>query len=223
MSNALTAAIAMAMAIAECEAQDVELVQPNDPRRTLVLDALEVVNTITGKGWSRAVAEQNITVTLPGVGPGVDLLRQIPYAGELLATIAEKSRHPMIFLSPAAVADGLELAGTLAHELFGHVPQIRAGGLGWCLAYLISSEARGVGEANAYGLTMAALVLLGGSTPADAKANVLSRLTGYGLDAPSLTIADEVLASWEASLAAGFLPEAITDVKAALVKAGWTP
>ncbi len=220
--NPIPLDLAQRAAIRLARDADVSLAQPGDPRRWVVIHALAAVNGLRGNGWDYATAAEHVTVTLPGVGQGLELLSQVPYVGPLLRAVAGELEHPCIYLSPAAARDPVELLATMGHEL-GHVSQIRAGGLGWCLAYAVP-EARAGGEAPCYGATMAVRHQLGGVPIDQCKQNVLSVLSLYGLDNDAHTLAVSIVESDAASIAAGEDPGGVVAlVRAALVAEGWTP
>lgn len=202
--------------------QNVALFWPGDPVREAVLYTMAAVHKLSGSGWSLDYARQNVSVTLPGAGsPALDLLEMIPHAGPLLAAAASKVEHPFICFSPAACATGVGLMATMAHEM-GHIGSIRAGGIGWCIAYGLVPEARAAGESPCYGASMAVQHRLGGIPTAQLVEHSMRSLEGYGLDDAAKKLAHGILLSNAASLDAGTDPgEVVAEVIAALEAVGW--
>lgn len=224
----MTAHITPALARKACELwaaeQSVQLFWPGDPVREAVLYAMAAVHKLSGSGWSLEHARENVSVTLPGAGsPALDLLEQIPYAGSFLKLAAARVEHPFICFSPAAARDGVALMATMSHEM-GHVGSIRAGGLGWCIAYGLVPEARAAGEAPCYGAGMAVYHRLGGHPTATLVGLFMKALEGYGLDEDAKKLAHGILLSNAASLDAGADPGGVAaEAVAALTAAGWKP
>lgn len=200
-----------------------DIIWPDNPIRQAVVFGLAAVNAIKGSGWNLAVAQQYVSVTLPGVGAAQSLLGQVPYIGGLLVSLTSSLVHPTIFLSPAAASDPIQLLATIMHEL-GHVGQIRKGGPLWCLDYGVTGEVRAIAEAPCYATTMDILVYIGGVNPNDAEGVVLSALQSYGITGPDMDLAHAIILSNTESLLAGADPgEAALTVKSALIATGWTP
>lgn len=220
----IPADVAMRAAQRLAAAAGVTLILPGDPRREMVVWLLAIAHLLTGSGWSANEVRQRVSVTLPGAGPVADYLAKVPVVGAVLRALAVMFLHPTIFLSPNAVADPVSLLGTVQHEL-GHVGQIRAGSLGWCIAYGVFPEVRAGAEAPCYGASMAHDVLLGGVSPEVAEADALAALGGYGLDGDAHTLAVGTIASARAALEAGADPSGgtVAETRAALAAEGWTP
>lgn len=165
-----------------CADAGIELVMPDDPRRFAVCLVLAGAHKIAGTGVSLEHIERNVTVTLPGApGPALELLRKIPLFGDMLADFCVRylGGKVMIFASPAMLEDGVATIATAMHEI-GHGGTIRAGGLPFCLAYLLAPEARAGTESPCYGASMVVLHCLGGLPLEQVEANALSSLASYG-------------------------------------------
>lgn len=207
------------------EAAGVELITPDDMRRVVIVAAVYAAAKIGGSTWSHAHVFESITVTLPSAGPALALLRAIPVVGPLLAVAAETAGlgRTIVCISPYAWARPLELVATMRHEL-GHAGDITAGGLPWCLAYLIAPEVRAGGEAPCYGAGMAVYVGLGGLTPGQAAQRARDSLRGYALDRDAEELAARIIRVHERSLVEGDDPGGVlADTYRALAAEGWTP
>lgn len=199
------------------------LVLPGDWKREAVLYGLAAVHLLTGSGWSLEHARQNVSVTLPSLASAVSLLAAIPVVGPLLAALCSDLERPTIYLSPAALADGVALLGTVQHEL-GHVGQTARGGLLWCLAYGVVPEVRAGAETPCYGCSCAHAVQLGGADVGESITGARESLRGYGLDATGTALSLVELTSIEASLREGVDPTGtVEESLAALAAEGWTP
>lgn len=180
---------ALKIAQRRCAAADVELVLPSDPRRDVVVTLVNLAHKIQKTGVKPDHVAQSVTMTLPGVpGPALGLIALIPHVGIALAGFAAANGRTAIYLSPAAMADAVQLLATVEHEL-GHAGMIAVGGLPFCIAYLLAAEARGATEAPCYGAGMVVLVGLGGMHPDEAEANALRSIEHYGLDREALILA----------------------------------
>lgn len=200
-------ALALRAARARAERFGYELVMPGDPRREAVVYGLAAVHKLTGDGWDVDHAREHVCVTLPGLGSAaLGLIAAIPYVGPLLAAAGASVERPQVYLSPAAVRDGNVLAGTIRHEE-GHVGQIRAGGLPWCLAYGLVAEARAAAEAPCYGSGLIVRAALGES-PRRLYDAALASLRAYGLG-DDLVLAEQLVRSTCAALEAGADPGGI--------------
>lgn len=209
------------------DAANVELVMPDDARRLAIVYGLAAAHAMTGDGWDVGYAKENVSVTLPGLGQGVDLLRMVPYVGGVFADVARDLRRPMISLSPRALSEGVLTVGVYKHEE-GHLGDIRRGGLLWCLSYGAilggTKEVRAGAEAPCYGTNMAHRVLLGGVSVDEAEADANASLAFYGLDPASRTLALGTTRSNAESLRHGADPGGVVaESFAALVAEGWTP
>lgn len=181
-----------------------ELVMPGDPRREAVVYGLAAVHALTGDGWDVDHARERVCVTLPGLGSvALGLLAAIPVVGPLFAAAGASVERPQVYLSPAALRDGNVLLGALRHEE-GHVGQIRANGLPWCLAYGIIDEARAGAEAPCYGAELAVRAAFGES-PRRLYDAALESLRAYGLG-DDLALAEQLVRSTCAALEAGADP-----------------
>lgn len=224
MKKARPIDLALALRVVKklADADDVELVLPGDVRREVVLYAMAAAHGLSGTGWSLDYARQNVSVTLPGAGAGVDLLAAIPVAGPILAKVAEGLRRPAIYLAPSVLGNGVTLLGTYQHER-GHVGSIRVGNLGWCVAYGVVPEARAGAEAPCYGVSMAHQVRLGGTDVDKAEADALASLSHYGLDDAAMKLARALVKSNGETLRGGGDPgDVVTETLSALRAAGWT-
>lgn len=180
---------ALKIAQRRCDAANVELVLPSDPRREVVVALVSLAHKIQKTGVKPDHVAQDVTLTLPGIpGPALGLIALIPHIGIALAGFAASAGRTTIYLSPAAMEDAVELLATVEHEL-GHAGMIAVGGLPFCIAYLLAAEARGATEAPCYGAGMVVLVGLGGVLLVDAEAAALLSIEGYGLDREALILA----------------------------------
>lgn len=222
MKPSISPDLALDVARDLCDRADVELVLPGDPRREAIVYGLAATHTLSGDGWDVDHARQHVSVTVPGAGLSLELIRQIPTVGPIIADVAKGLKRPMIMLAPSALeGSGVRLLGITRHEL-GHVGQIRAGGLGWCLAYGVVPEARAGAEAPCYGADLAVGVRLGGEDIDTLEEACLRSLDNYGLDPQARTLAAGILRSVAASLHRGSDPGGIVaDVEVALRARGW--
>jgi len=206
-----------------CDAAGVTLLDPEHPLRDVIVAGVALASRLGGGSWSRADVAERVSVTLPGAGGALVALRAVPVVGAILAEAALVAGlgRTVISLSPVTWESPLGLLATVAHEL-GHAGQIRAGGLPWCIAYLVGAEARAAGEAPCYGASMAVRVRLGGESSAAAAEGAMRSLQGYGLDADALRLAAGIIASARATLDAGEdLGGVVLEVVAALESVGW--
>lgn len=212
--------IDVALRIAQRRAQrfNYELILPDSPYRAAVVYGLAATHEITGTGWSLDHAREFTSSTLPGLGPAVDLLAEVPYVGGIFAGIASKLRRTSVFLSPASVRDGLSLLATLAHEE-GHVGDIERGGFLWCVAYGVVLEVRAGAECPCMGAGMAIRHGLGGAPVDDLEAAAIASLDAYGLKGDELALG--ILRSNAASLRRGADPGGIiAEFRAELAQEG---
>lgn len=217
--NVISYDVALAATEFFLDRANVDFVMPGDPRRDAVLYALAAANAITGRGWSLDHARENVTVTLPALGPAFDLLAMVPYAGPIMAGLATKQRRTTIYFAPAAIRTGLDLTSTRKHEE-GHCGQIKRGGLSWCVAYGLWPEVVSGAEAPCYGNSMAVDVSLGGKSPDDAERDALASMLGYGADEP---LYRGIIASTADMLRRGVDPGGvIAETVAELRRCGWT-
>lgn len=186
-------AIALKIAQRLCDRAGVALILPTDLRRKAIIELVILARDAVGDVDAAAV-RNGTTVTLPGApGPAMALLALIPVVGPALLALLSPMGRTAIYLSPAAVADGVLLLRTVWHEL-GHVGSIKRGNLGWCFAYLIAAEVRAGGEAPCYGAGMAVAVVLGADV--DQVADEAKRsLQGYALDEPGRALAEGLIDS----------------------------
>lgn len=209
-----------------CDAAGVTLLPPDHALRDVIVAGVALASRLGGRSaWSRDHVAQYVSVTLPGAGPALAALAAVPVVGPILAAAvaAVGADRTVISLSPAVWSDPLRLLETVRHEL-GHAGQIRAGGLPWCIAYLVGAEARAAGEAPCYAASMAVRVRLGGESTAAAAESAMRSLQGYGLDADALALAAGIIASARATLDAGEdLGGVVMEVVAALESVGWRP
>ena len=209
-----------------CDMAGVTLLDPEHPLRDVIVAGVALASRLGGRSaWSRDHVAEYVSVTLPGTGPALAALAAVPVVGPILAAAvaAVGADRTVISLSPAVWSDPLRLLETVRHEL-GHAGQIRAGGLPWCIAYLVGAEARAAGEAPCYAASMAVRVRLGGESTAAAAESAMRSLQGYGLDADALRLAAGIIASARATLDAGEdLGGVVMEVVAALESVGWRP
>ena len=209
-----------------CDAAGVTLLPPDHALRDVIVAGVALASRLGGRSaWSRDHVAEYVSVTLPGAGPALAALAAVPVVGPILAAAvaAVGADRTVISLSPAVWSDPLRLLETVRHEL-GHAGQIRAGGLPWCIAYLVGAEARAAGEAPCYAASMAVRVRLGGESTAAAAEGAMRSLQGYGLDADALALAAGIIASARATLDAGEdLGGVVMEVVAALESVGWRP
>ena len=209
-----------------CRLAGVTLLPPDHALRDVIVAGVALASRLGGRSaWSRDHVAEYVSVTLPGAGPALAALAAVPVVGPILAAAvaAVGADRTVISLSPAVWSDPLRLLETVRHEL-GHAGQIRAGGLPWCIAYLVGAEARAAGEAPCYAASMAVRVRLGGESTAAAAESAMRSLQGYGLDADALALAAGIIASARATLDAGEdLGGVVMEVVAALESVGWRP
>ena len=209
-----------------CDMAGVTLLDPEHPLRDVIVAGVALASRLGGRSaWSRDHVAEYVSVTLPGTGPALAALAAVPVVGPILAAAvaAVGADRTVISLSPAVWSDPLRLLETVRHEL-GHAGQIRAGGLPWCIAYLVGAEARAAGEAPCYAASMAVRVRIGGESTAAAAEGAMRSLQGYGLDADALRLAAGIIASARATLDAGEdLGGVVMEVVAALESVGWRP
>ena len=111
----------------------------------------------------------------------------------------------VIVLSPAAVADPLRYAATVAHEM-QHAVQLHGQAVAQSIDYVASPELRARAEADAYAVGLFVRHVLTGSLPrADDAVASLSSDT-YHLAPEEVTLGAGVLASHLATMAAGGVP-----------------
>lgn len=199
----LTIPLDVAVRIARKRLSDAgaELILPDDPRRLAVVGLVAAGHALQRTGVTSEHVDQSVTVTLPGApGAVADGLALVPVVGRYLAAIGRGNGRTAVYLSRAAMADGVTLLATVEHEL-GHVGTIAAGGLVWCGVYLLVPEARAAGEAPCYGAGMAVRVACGASLT-DVAAEAKRSLGSYGLDAPARALADAMVDGVAATIAA---------------------
>lgn len=210
--------VALRIAKRRAETLGYELVLPDSPYRQAVVHGLAAVHELTGSGWDLEHARQFTSVTLPGLGPAVDLLAQVPAVGGILEAVSARLRRTSVFLSPAAVSDGLSLLATLAHEE-GHVGDIERGGVFWCIAYGVINEVRAGAECPCMGAGMALRHGLGGVDVDTLEANAVASLSAYGLAGEQL--AHGIIRSNAMSLRLGADPGGIiAEFRASLAREG---
>lgn len=192
MKKPLELDAAKAIALDLCHARGV-ILAINDPRRTAIVYALAAVHALGLGGWDLDHAKEYVTVTVPAVGTTLaGLVAALPLVGPVLASVAESQSQTTIYLSPAVARDPVLLLSVVAHEL-GHADQIAAGGIPWCLAYLVVPEVRAGAESACYGQDCAVMHALTGGNPREICDNALARLSGYGLDDNGMALARGVL------------------------------
>jgi hypothetical protein len=219
MKGPITIDLARAAAQRLCSVAGVTLLTPDHPLRDVIVSGVALASRVGGGSWSRNDVAERVSVTLPGAGSALSLLRVVPGVGVILAAAGEAAglgRDAVISVSPSTWDDPVQLLATIQHEL-AHVGQIRRGGIPSCLAYLVSREARAAAEAPCYGASMAVLVCLGRWSTAAAAESAMRSLAGYGLDADALRLASGIVASARATLEGGEdLGGVVAEVVAAL-------
>lgn len=197
------------------------VVLPDDPRREAVIAAVFAAHKAKGTGVTYKHLRDGVTLTLPPVpSAAAALLPLIPVAGPTLAEIARTNGQTTMYPSPAALASGEALLPTWWHEE-GHGGSIEHGDLAWCLAYLLSAEARASGEAPCYGAGMAIAVALGASGD-DVAASAKRSLESYGLDADATKHAHGLIDSAAASVRAGDFGRVEIELREELLAEGVT-
>lgn len=196
-----------------------ELILPDDPRRVIVVGLVAAAHALQGTTVLSADVRERVTVTLPGV-PGLasTALGMIPIVGAALASLGLANGRTAVYLSPAAMRDGVELLATVEHEL-GHVGSIAKGGLVYCGAYLLAPEVRAGGEAPCYGAGMAVAVALGASL-ADVVAAAKRSLDHYGLGVEPYALACGLIDDAARSIAAGDFGGVADELRAELAAEG---
>lgn len=216
----LTPAIALRIAQRLCDRHGVALHLPGSPERAAVVALVSLAHRVQGTGVTYERVRDGVTLTLPAApSAAASLLALVPHVGPELARML--SATPAIYLSPAAMADGRQMLATIWHEL-GHVGSLRAGGLAWCLAYLVADEARAAGEAPCYGAGMAAAVAMGADVDVEA-ARAKGSLESYGLGAEALATASALIDSARESVRAGDYGGIELEVRAELEAEGVRP
>jgi len=209
-----------------CDIAGITLLRPDHPLRHLIVEGVALASKIGGGKWSRADVAERVSVTLPAAGSALSILRNVPTVGPILATLGEAAglgKDAVVSISPQTWASPIDLLATVQHEL-GHVGSIRRGRLPWCLAILVSAEARAAGEAPCYAASMAVLARIGGWSSQAAYERAMHALGGYALDADALVLASGILRSAQATLDAGEdLGGVVLEVVTALRAEGWSP
>jgi hypothetical protein len=214
--------VALRVARKRTAAAGAELVLPDDLRRVVVVGLVAAAHALQGTTVLSGDVRERVTVTLPGV-PGVasTLLGMIPIVGPALASLGLAAGRTAIYLSPAAMRDGVELLATVEHEL-GHVGSIARGGLAYCGSYLLAPEVRAGGEAPCYGAGMAVRVACGEAL-ADVVRDALASLEGYGLDSAGRALATGIIASAALTIrATGDYGGIVAELRAELAAEGVT-
>lgn len=193
--------VALRVARARVADAGAELILPDDPRRIAIVGLVAAAHALQGTTVLSDEVRDGVTVTLPGLpGLAATVLGLIPVVGPTLAALGRANGRTAIYLSPAAMRDGVELLATVEHEL-GHVGAIAAGGIAWCGLYLLSAEARAAGEAPCYAAGVAVRVACGASLE-QACADALASLERYGLDDDARALAGAMIASAAATIRA---------------------
>lgn len=215
--------IDMALRIAQRRAaeRNYELVLPDSPYRQAVVYGLAAAHSITGSGWDYDYAKYNTSVTLPGMGPLIEVVSMIPYVGGIFGSISSKLRKTTIFPAPAIMGDGGLFLATLAHEE-GHAGDIARGGIFWCVAYGAIGEVRAGGEAPCYGSGMALRAAFCGEKPDDLETQAKLSLKAYGLKEGE-DLAAGIIKSNAEMLRLGRDPGGIiAEFQRELVREGWS-
>ena len=154
-----------------------------------------------------AVAARAMLSALARVAPVLsDLVAELEVRADRVSVTVPTPAGTVIVLSPAAVADPLRYAATVAHEM-QHAQQLDAGGaVRTSIDYVASPELRARAEADAYAVGLFVRYALTGSLPrADDAVASLSSDT-YHLAPEEVTLGAGVLASHLATMAAGGVP-----------------
>ena len=222
----LTREIAVAAGRDRCAEYDVELVDGHDPRRVAVAIVMWVVYAAAGVGRTFDEVYGRISWTLPGLGAGpavLALVGEVPVIGVALLEVARRivgNRKAAIFLAPDLPPESIP--GIINHEL-KHVGDIAAGGLPWCVGYLIFEEFRAT-EACCFGADASWMVLVLGIDPILARGMLVSSLRGYKLNPEHDRFARALLDAHIASLMVGVDPtELVAPMLEALARHGWRP
>jgi hypothetical protein len=197
----------------------VGVVLPDDTRRLGVVALVALGHHVQGTGVTYEHVRDGVTLTLPGL-PTVagELLARVPVVGAELESIARQEGRTTVYLSPAAMRDGAGLLATWWHEE-GHCGAIAAGGLPYCLTYLLAPELRAAGEAPCYGSGMAVAVALGASLDAVVAAAKRS-LDHYGLGVEPYALACGMIDDAARSIAAGDFGGVEAELRAELAAEG---
>ena len=163
------------------------------------------------------------TIVEPGDAPAVAaramlaaLGRGVPALADLVAALEVRASHvsvtiptpagSLVILSPAAVADPMRYASTVAHEVTHAKQRDDAGFAQVAVDYVASPELRARAEADAYAVGLWVEYLLTGSFPtADDAVRSLSSDT-YHLAAEEVELGRGVLESHLATMAQGLPP-----------------
>ena len=162
-----------------------EVVPSSDPRRKVVLGAMQAQRAVTGNGWNPDHAAQSVSVALPAIVPAPlgDLARAVPFAGNVLHDVAAGFDHPTVFLSPAVENDPPARIATLCHE-FGHHLEMGPDvvkRIVWCVAYGLHPEHRVMAaEGPCYACDLAFRYWTTGDDPDKVADAVANGLRAYG-------------------------------------------
>jgi len=194
-------------------------VLPDDVRRLAVVALVALGHHVQGTGVTYEHVRDGVTLTLPGIPTTAGLLlAKVPVVGAQLETLARQEGRTTVYLSPAAMADGAGLLATWFHEE-GHCGAIAAGGLPYCLTYLLAPELRAAGEAPCYGAGMAVAVALGAPL-ADVVAQAKLSLDAYGLGVEPYALACGLIDDAARSIAAGDFGGIEAELRAELAAEG---
>ena len=200
--------LALRAARALTDAAGVDLVLPGDPRREAVVLALGALHKLSGRGWNVDHARESVCVTVPPIGPALDLLGLVPVVGEVFRALAGTQRRTTIYLSPSLMGEGRggTVMGVVQHEL-GHAGDIARGGLAWCLAYGLVPEVTMGAEAPCMACDAAHMVAFDGLDADAACADREATLRAYvGDDEAALRLGRGLLEQVRASLRLGVDP-----------------
>ena len=154
-----------------------------------------------------ARAARALLAALARVAPVLsDLAAELEVRANRVSVTVPTPAGPVIVLSPAAVADPLRYAATVAHEM-QHAQQLDAGGaVRTSIDYVASPELRARAEADAYAVGLFVRHVLTGSLPrADDAVASLSSDT-YHLAPDEVALGRGVLESHLTTMAAGLCP-----------------
>lgn len=199
-----------------------EVVRSTDPRRKVVLGAMQAQRAVTGNGWNPDHAAQSVSLALPAIVPSPlgDIVRAVPFAGNLLHDVVAGFDHPTVFMSPAAEADPVSRVATLCHE-FGHLLQTSGGVaqvIAWCIAYGLHPEHRVMAaEGPCYACDVAFRTWATGDDPDHVADAVANGLRAYGATDALVKDARAQLASHVVTLRSGLCVPVRTVIEAVRV------
>lgn len=162
---------------------------------------------VVGPDDAPAVAARAILSALGRAVPVLsDLVAELEVRAARVSVTVPTPAGTAIILSPAAVADPVRYACTVAHEMQHDVQLDQGGAVRTSIDYVASPELRARAEADAYAVGLWVAYLLTGVLPTlDAAIESLSSET-YHLAADEVALGRGVLESHLASMTAGLCP-----------------